>query len=114
MRSRVVVLVVVSAAVLAAGCKKKKKAGGEPSASPTASASPSASATPEPTPTPALEPDEDLTIDELDPREFSLLSFGGAGGLHATEVADELGLSLIGFSRGRSLNVYTHPGRVEG
>ena len=28
----------------------------------------------------------------LDPREFSLLSFGGAGGLHAIPVADELGI----------------------
>ena len=28
----------------------------------------------------------------LDPREFALLSFGGAGGLHAAAVADELGI----------------------
>jgi len=31
----------------------------------------------------------------LDPRDFSLLSFGGAGGLHATEVADELGITEV-------------------
>jgi N-methylhydantoinase A len=31
----------------------------------------------------------------LDPREFSLLSFGGAGGLHATDVADELGITEV-------------------
>jgi N-methylhydantoinase A len=31
----------------------------------------------------------------LDPREFALLSFGGAGGLHATEVADELGITEV-------------------
>ncbi|MBU8544172.1 MULTISPECIES: hydantoinase/oxoprolinase family protein [Roseomonadaceae] len=35
----------------------------------------------------------------LDPREFSLLSFGGAGGLHATEVADELGITEVIFPR---------------
>lgn len=33
----------------------------------------------------------------LDPRGFSLLSFGGAGGLHAVEVADELGISQVVF-----------------
>lgn len=33
----------------------------------------------------------------LDPREFSLLSFGGAGGLHAIEVADELGINQVVF-----------------
>jgi N-methylhydantoinase A/oxoprolinase/acetone carboxylase beta subunit len=31
----------------------------------------------------------------LDPRDFALLSFGGAGGLHATEVAEELGMSEV-------------------
>ncbi|MEZ4462554.1 MAG: hydantoinase/oxoprolinase family protein, partial [bacterium] len=30
-----------------------------------------------------------------DPREFSLLSFGGAGGLHACELADELGIRTV-------------------
>ena len=33
----------------------------------------------------------------LDPRGFSLLSFGGAGGLHAVEVADELGIAEVVF-----------------
>ena len=33
----------------------------------------------------------------LDPRDFSLLSFGGAGGLHAIEVAEELGISEVIF-----------------
>jgi len=33
----------------------------------------------------------------LDPRSFSLLSFGGAGGLHAIEVADELGITQVVF-----------------
>lgn len=33
----------------------------------------------------------------LDPREFSLLSFGGAGGLHAIPVADELGINQVVF-----------------
>jgi N-methylhydantoinase A/oxoprolinase/acetone carboxylase beta subunit len=35
----------------------------------------------------------------LHPRDFSLLSFGGAGGLHATEVADEMGMSEVIFPR---------------
>jgi len=35
----------------------------------------------------------------LDPREFALLSFGGAGGLHATAVAEELGISHVVFPR---------------
>jgi N-methylhydantoinase A/oxoprolinase/acetone carboxylase beta subunit len=35
----------------------------------------------------------------LDPREFCLLSFGGAGGLHATEVAGELGMTEVAFPR---------------
>ena len=33
----------------------------------------------------------------LDPRAFSLLSFGGAGGLHAIPVADELGIDEVIF-----------------
>jgi N-methylhydantoinase A len=35
----------------------------------------------------------------LDPRAFSLLSFGGAGGLHATDVAQELGMREVIFPR---------------
>lgn len=35
----------------------------------------------------------------LDPRDFCLLSFGGAGGLHATEVAAELGITEVAFPR---------------
>ena len=31
----------------------------------------------------------------LDPRDFSLTAFGGAGGLHAAEVADELGATTV-------------------
>jgi N-methylhydantoinase A len=31
----------------------------------------------------------------LDPRDFALLSFGGAGGLHACDVAEELGMSEV-------------------
>lgn len=33
----------------------------------------------------------------LDPRDFSLVSFGGAGGLHAIPVAEELGVSEVVF-----------------
>jgi N-methylhydantoinase A len=33
----------------------------------------------------------------LDPEDFSLLSFGGAGGVHACEVADELGIARVIF-----------------
>ncbi|MDT8267248.1 hydantoinase/oxoprolinase family protein, partial [Roseomonas sp. DSM 102946] len=33
----------------------------------------------------------------LDPRDFSLLSFGGAGGLHAIPVAEELGIGEVIF-----------------
>ncbi len=33
----------------------------------------------------------------LDPRDFGLLSFGGAGGLHAIEVAEELGMDEVVF-----------------
>jgi len=35
----------------------------------------------------------------LDPRDFALMSFGGAGGLHACEVADELGITNVIFPR---------------
>ena len=35
----------------------------------------------------------------LDPRDFSLLSFGGAGGLHATAVAAEMGITEVIFPR---------------
>jgi N-methylhydantoinase A len=38
----------------------------------------------------------------LDPREFALLSFGGAGGLHAAPVADELGIGKVVFPRDAS------------
>ncbi|GAA2101417.1 formate dehydrogenase accessory sulfurtransferase FdhD [Microlunatus panaciterrae] len=32
----------------------------------------------------------------------------------AVELADQAGLTLVGFVRGSSMNVYTHPGRVAG
>jgi N-methylhydantoinase A/oxoprolinase/acetone carboxylase beta subunit len=35
----------------------------------------------------------------LDPRDFCLLSFGGAGGLHATDVAAEIGMTEVAFPR---------------
>jgi N-methylhydantoinase A/oxoprolinase/acetone carboxylase beta subunit len=35
----------------------------------------------------------------LDPRDFALVSFGGAGGLHATALADELGMGRVVFPR---------------
>jgi N-methylhydantoinase A/oxoprolinase/acetone carboxylase beta subunit len=35
----------------------------------------------------------------LDPRDFTLLSFGGAGGLHATAVAEEVGIREVAFPR---------------
>jgi N-methylhydantoinase A len=38
----------------------------------------------------------------LDPRDFALLSFGGAGSVHACAVADELGLRRIVFPVGAS------------
>jgi N-methylhydantoinase A len=38
----------------------------------------------------------------LDPRDFALMSFGGAGGLHATEVAEELGIDRVIFPRNPS------------
>ena len=38
----------------------------------------------------------------LDPRDFSLLSFGGAGGLHAVEVAESVGIRRVIFPRNPS------------
>lgn len=38
----------------------------------------------------------------LDPRRFAALSFGGAGGLHAIEVAAELGMDRVVFPAGAS------------
>lgn len=35
----------------------------------------------------------------LDPRDFALMSFGGAGGLHAIEVAEELGMTTVIFPK---------------
>lgn len=35
----------------------------------------------------------------LDPRDFALVSFGGAGGLHACDTADELGATRVIFPR---------------
>lgn len=35
----------------------------------------------------------------LDPRDFCLLSFGGAGGLHAIDVAAEIGMTEVAFPR---------------
>src|SRR6202035_2966496 len=31
----------------------------------------------------------------IDPRGYALLAFGGAGGLHAAQIADELGIKTI-------------------
>src|SRR4051794_12338907 len=37
-----------------------------------------------------------MTVERgVDPREFALLAFGGAGGLHAADVADELGMTSV-------------------
>ncbi len=37
-----------------------------------------------------------ITVDRgIDPRDHTLIAFGGAGGLHATDIADELGISAI-------------------
>lgn len=37
-----------------------------------------------------------MTVERgLDPRDFALLAFGGAGGLHAAQVAEELGITTI-------------------
>jgi N-methylhydantoinase A len=38
----------------------------------------------------------------LDPRDFALMSFGGAGGLHALDVAEELGMRHVIFPKGPS------------
>jgi len=35
----------------------------------------------------------------LDPRDFALVSFGGAGGLHAIDLAEELGMRRVVFPR---------------
>ncbi len=41
-----------------------------------------------------------MTVEQgIDPREFALLAFGGAGGLHACEMADELEISTVLFPR---------------
>ena len=31
----------------------------------------------------------------IDPRRYALMAFGGAGGLHAAQIADELGIDTI-------------------
>jgi N-methylhydantoinase A/oxoprolinase/acetone carboxylase beta subunit len=37
-----------------------------------------------------------ITVDRgIDPRDYTLIAFGGAGGLHATDVADQLGIRSI-------------------
>ncbi len=37
-----------------------------------------------------------MTVERgVDPRDFALLAFGGAGGLHATDIAEELGIDRI-------------------
>jgi len=37
-----------------------------------------------------------VTVDRgVDPRDYALLAFGGAGGLHATDIADELGITKV-------------------
>jgi N-methylhydantoinase A len=37
-----------------------------------------------------------ITVDRgIDPRDHTLIAFGGAGGLHATDIADELGIASI-------------------
>ncbi|HWP64909.1 MAG TPA: hydantoinase/oxoprolinase family protein, partial [Candidatus Limnocylindria bacterium] len=41
-----------------------------------------------------------ITVERgLDPREFTLLAFGGAGGLHAAELADALGIERVYLPR---------------
>jgi N-methylhydantoinase A/oxoprolinase/acetone carboxylase beta subunit len=35
----------------------------------------------------------------IDPRRYALMAFGGAGGLHATAIADELGIEKVLFPR---------------
>ena len=37
-----------------------------------------------------------MTVERgVDPRDFALLAFGGAGRLHATAIADELGIGTV-------------------
>ncbi len=37
-----------------------------------------------------------MTVERgLDPRDFALLAFGGAGALHAAAIADELGIARV-------------------
>ena len=43
---------------------------------------------------------------------IELLSAVGAPSSLAVDLADRAGLTLAGFSRGRSINVYTHPERI--
>ncbi len=42
-----------------------------------------------------------------------VLAAVGAPSSLAVDLADEVGLTLVGFSRGTSCNVYTHPERIE-
>ena len=43
---------------------------------------------------------------------IEMLSAVGAPSSLAVDLAERAGLTLAGFSRGKSINVYTHPGRV--
>ncbi|WP_300345614.1 formate dehydrogenase accessory sulfurtransferase FdhD [Nesterenkonia sp.] len=45
---------------------------------------------------------------------IELLSAVGAPSSLAADLADTAGITLAGFSRGKSVNVYTHPGRIMG
>lgn len=45
---------------------------------------------------------------------IEMLSAVGAPSSLAVDLADRAGLTLAGFSRGRSINVYTHPERIAG
>ena len=49
----------------------------------------------------------------LDPRDFALVAFGGAGPLHACALADELGMTtvLVPASAGRPLRTRPRRGR---